>query len=228
MTTQETSNTQNTIEHALQIIRQTRLVAIVRLSDLSQAEALTQALLAGGIRALEFTLTNESACEVVADLRRRIPIFDNGEALIGVGSIRHAAHAQRAVDSGAQFLVSPTLLYDMIEIGQKVGVAAMPGAFTPTEIAAAQQAGASVVKVFPASTLGPGYIRAILAPMPELRLMPTGGVHLGNIADYLRSGVFGIGVGGELVSAAHVAQGRWDEITRIAQNYVNTVRTALP
>lgn len=217
-----------TIEKSLDLLRAHPVVAIVRLDDLSQAEALTHALLAGGIRALEFTLTNTAAADVVAQLRTRISMFDAGEALIGVGSIRTAAQTRQAIDSGAQFLVSPVMVAEMLDLGSAAGIPTMPGAFTPSEIAAAQQAGASVVKVFPASVLGPAYLRAILAPMPELRLMPTGGVSLGNITDYLRAGVIAVGVGGELVAVNRVTNQEWDEITRMAGNYVNAAAAAFP
>jgi 2-dehydro-3-deoxyphosphogluconate aldolase/(4S)-4-hydroxy-2-oxoglutarate aldolase len=209
-----------TSKKSLDLLETHRLVAIIRLDDLTQAEGLTNALLEGGIRALEFTLTNEAACDVVSDLRQRIPAFDAGEALIGVGSIRSAVQTRQAIDSGAQFLVSPVLVREMIETGRAAGVATMPGAFSPTEIASAHQAGASVVKVFPADTLSPAYIRAVLAPMPELRLMPTGGVNLQNLREYLRAGAFAVGVGGSLINAERIAAGRWNQITQTAREYV--------
>jgi 2-dehydro-3-deoxyphosphogluconate aldolase/(4S)-4-hydroxy-2-oxoglutarate aldolase len=222
-----TTTTPQTIETSLDLLRAHPVVAIVRLDDLSQAEGLTHALLEGGIRALEFTLTNAAAAEVVGQLRSRISLFDAGEALIGVGSIRTAEHTRQAIDNGAQFLVSPVMVHEMLELGRAAGIPTMPGAFTPTEIETAQQAGASVVKVFPASVLGPSYLRAILAPMPELRLMPTGGVSLGNIADYLRAGAMAVGVGGELVAANRVANQEWDEITRTASSYVQAAAAAV-
>jgi 2-dehydro-3-deoxyphosphogluconate aldolase / (4S)-4-hydroxy-2-oxoglutarate aldolase len=217
-----TTSSPLTIKKSLDLLKSHRLVVIIRLDDLSQAEALTHALLEGGIRALEFTLTNDAACDVVADLRKRIPAFDAGEALIGVGSIRTVEQTQYAIDSGAQFLVSPVLLHEMIEIGRSAGIATMPGAFSPTEIASAQEAGASVVKVFPADTLSPAYIKAVLAPMPELRLMPTGGINFQNLREYLRAGAFAVGVGGSLVNARHIADGRWNQITQTAREYAES------
>ena len=182
------------------------IVAIVRLDDLSQSETIVRALLDGGIRAIEFTLTNPDALHVVHKLRDSIPMFADGIAAIGLGSVRSVDEAESALDAGAQFLVSPFLDLRVVERCVSRGIPIAPGAFSPTEIATAWDAGASMVKVFPARMLGPSYIRDLLAPMPYLQLMPTGGVELGNIAEYFRSGACAVGVGSSLINPKAISE----------------------
>jgi 2-dehydro-3-deoxyphosphogluconate aldolase/(4S)-4-hydroxy-2-oxoglutarate aldolase len=204
----------------VQTISAARLVAIVRLDDLSRAEELVRALLRGGVRAVEFTLTNPDAPGVVRDLLTRLPEFHDGRAVLGLGSVRTAAELQMGLECGAQFLVSPICREPLVRAATAAGVAMMPGAFSPTEVASAVDWGAEIVKVFPARALGPGYVKDLLAPMPELRLMPTGGVDLGSMGAYLAAGAVAVGVGGQLVQPGPIARGEWAEIERSAREHV--------
>ncbi len=199
------------------------IVAIVRLDDLSQSESIVRALLDGGIRAIEFTLTNPDSLPAVRKLRDSIPMFVDGGAAIGLGSIRSVEEAESALDAGAQFLVSPFLDLRVVERCVSRGVPIAPGAFSPTEIATAWDAGASMVKVFPARMLGPNYIRDLLAPMPYLQLMPTGGVELGNIAEYFRSGACAVGVGSNLINPKAISESNWSAISTAAQQYIHAI-----
>ncbi len=156
----------------LQLIERTRIVAIVRLNDLSQAIAISRALAEGGIVAQEFTLTNPDALRVVEPVQRALAA-EGFEAAIGIGSVRNLDEAKSSLAAGADFIVSPITRADIIGQCRQAEVAVMPGAYTPTEIAHAWECGADVVKVFPARALGPGYIKDVLAPMPYLKLMPT-------------------------------------------------------
>ncbi|MGJ3237145.1 MAG: bifunctional 4-hydroxy-2-oxoglutarate aldolase/2-dehydro-3-deoxy-phosphogluconate aldolase [Anaerolineae bacterium] len=208
---------------AIAILKQHRIAVVIRLSDLSQAQALSEALLAGGIRILEFTLTNPDAYEAIIQLRKHISVFDSGEALLGIGSIRTAEQARRAIDSGAELLVSPILSHDMIEAGKSADVLTAPAGYTPSEIHFAQEAGADLVKVFPANTLGAEYIKSVLAPMPELQIMPTGGIDLNNINDYLKAGAIAVGVGSALLNKQHITDQNWQAITDTARQYVNAI-----
>ncbi len=205
----------------LETILASRLVAIVRLDDLSTASLLVRALLEGGIRAIELTLTNPHAPKVVRELLRCLPEFELGDATLGMGSIRTVEEAKLAIDSGAQFLVAPIFCPKVVEHCKAQKVAIFPGALTPSEIYSAWQAGADAVKVFPVKSFGPGYIRDVLAPMPFLKLMPTGGVQVDNLASYLAAGAVAVGVGGSLVDAQRISQGEWSAITLEARRFTD-------
>lgn len=198
------------------IILESRLVAILRLSDLQDAIPLVESLLEGGVRALEFTLTNPESPRVVSDCLRHFHQLSRGNATIGLGSVRSLEEAKVAIDCGAQFVVSPITHVGVIECCRNAKVDVCPGAFTPTEIALAHEAGASIVKVFPARNLGPGYIRDVLAPMPYLRLMPTGGVDLQNVSEYFQAGAIAVGVGGQFLNPTWIREKNWGSIRTAA------------
>lgn len=212
--------------HCLDIISHSRLVAIIRLDDLSAAVELSRALLAGGIVAQEFTLTNPAALQAIEQVLLKVPAFSQGEATIGVGSVRTQTQAAAAIAAGAQFVVSPIHQPAVASCCVKQSVPLMSGALTPTEIAAAWEAGAALVKVFPARGLGPNYIKDVLAPMPEIKLMPTGGVGLENMQSYFEAGASAVGVGGNLIDAAAMAVGDWDQLSRIAAQYAKLAQPA--
>ncbi|HWE64997.1 MAG TPA: bifunctional 4-hydroxy-2-oxoglutarate aldolase/2-dehydro-3-deoxy-phosphogluconate aldolase [Chloroflexota bacterium] len=193
-----------------------RLVAIVRLREQAALMEVARALVAGGITSLEFTLTTPGAVEAIAQCRAQL----GDQAVIGAGTVLDAASARRCLDAGAQFLVSPGYDLEVIETARRGGALAMPGALTPTEIIAAWRGGADVVKVFPARQFGPQYIRDLRAPLPEIPLMPTGGVDESNAADYLRAGAVGVAVGGNLIDAASVTRGDWAAISARARALV--------
>lgn len=201
------------IDEVLEIIRLGRIIAIVRLSDLSAAVDLSRALLAGGIRALEFTLSNPAAIKAMAEVKAALPEFARGEAVIGIGTVLSADHARAASEAGAQFIVSPTTNPTTIDVCKRSQIAVMPGALTPTEILTAWEAGASAVKVFPARSVGPSYLKDVREPLPFLRLIPTGGIDRSNIKEYLKNGAFAVGVGGNLVDRQFVAARAWAALT---------------
>lgn len=213
---------------ALEIISAGRIVAILRLDDLTRADALVRSLLEGGIRAIEFTLTNPDAPRILTQLLESIDDFRHGTATLGIGSVRNESEARMAIESGAQFLVSPILNQAVIEIGRAHRIPVFPGALTPTEIHHAWTLGADAVKVFPVKSLGPGYIRDCLAPMPYLRLMPTGGIHQGNLVEYLNAGAMAVGVGSSLVDESKVQSRQWKEISRAASEISNLAATCPP
>lgn len=195
-------------------------IAIIRLDDLTEAVAISRALVEGGLTALEFTLTNSAALDAVASARTAL-----GEtATVGVGTVLTAEQAQGAIEAGAQFLVTPAVRRDVISVAKAQGVPVACGAFTPTEILDAWEAGAPYIKVFPARTLGPSYIKDVLAPLPDLKLVPTGGVDLDNCAAYIKVGAFSVGIGSNLVDPKLVAAKDWAELTRRAAAYVAACR----
>ncbi|HEY0930945.1 MAG TPA: bifunctional 4-hydroxy-2-oxoglutarate aldolase/2-dehydro-3-deoxy-phosphogluconate aldolase [Gemmatimonas sp.] len=190
----------------------TGAVAVVRLAQADRALHTVDALMAGGVIAIEVTLTTPGALELIEQLSQR----GNG-ALIGAGSVLTADVARQAIDAGARYIVSPVFDADVMATAHTYDVPAMPGAYTPTEILTAYKAGADLVKVFPADTLGPSYIKGVMAPMPFLELMPTGGVTPANVGTWLQAGAVAVGLGGALVDPALVAARDWRGLTARAQ-----------
>ena len=215
-----------TSQRTLELLEVGGVVPVVRLPDLSRAAAMAQALLKGGVTALELTMTSPGALEALDLLRREIPAFSNGAAVLGMGSVLNPEMAASAIARGAQFIVAPVLDLPTLGLCVERNVPAMPGAFTPTEIQTAWTAGAAVVKVFPATKLGPGYFKDLLAPLPHLKLMPTGGVDLENFCDFIRAGAVAVGVGSALVRKDWVESGNWAALTRMAVSFTATVGAA--
>lgn len=216
----------DTPDRTVQLIEKGGVVPVVRLPDLAGAVELARALLDGGVTAFELTMTSPGALDALTLLRERVPAFVRGEAALGMGSVLNRKMAAEAIARGAQFVVAPTLDLPTVHYCAGLGVPVMPGAFTPTEVQTAWQAGASVVKVFPATKLGPGYFEDILAPLPHLKLMPTGGVDMENASSFVRAGAVAVGVGSALVRREWVADGDWQAITEQAGRFVAAVGEA--
>jgi 2-dehydro-3-deoxyphosphogluconate aldolase/(4S)-4-hydroxy-2-oxoglutarate aldolase len=197
------------------------IVAVVRASSSEQLIDVAGALLAGGVDCIEITMTTPNALEVIRQCRRTV-----GEAMIGVGSVLDADTARAAIDAGAQFVVSPIFDPATLEAAHAADLPVVPGCFTPTEIHNATRAGADIVKVFPAGFFGAKYFKAVLAPMPHLKLTPTGGVDLDTAADFIAAGAATLGVGSALVTKAALAAGDMAEIQRLAGEYVRIVAEA--
>lgn len=192
------------------------VVAIVRLTDAGEAVAVAAAVHAGGIRLIEVTLTTAGALDAVGAVREAGP-----EGLVvGIGSVRTPAEAAAAVDAGAAYLVTPATNVEVIKVARAAGVPLVCGGLTPTELDTAHQAGADYVKLFPASAVGPRYLRELLAPMPDLRIVPTGGITAANIGEFRGAGAVGVGIGSALVDQREVAAANWTEIERRAAGLV--------
>ncbi len=200
-------------------IRREKIIAVVRLSSGAQLAGVAAALLAGGVRIIEFTLTTPNALEGIAACAA-----EHGDVLVGAGSVLDEAMTHAAIKAGAAFVVSPVRVPGMIEAAHAHDRAVMPGAYTPTEIFETAASGADFVKVFPANTLGPAYLKAVRAPMPHLEMVPTGGVTVENTAAFLKAGAAAVGVGGELVPGAAVDAGNFAEITERAKAFVEAAR----
>lgn len=199
-----------------------KIVAVVRLDSGDQLVKVAEALKAGGISAIEFTVPTPNSLEMIKQASSHF----GDEVLMGAGTVLDPETARAAILSGAQFIVTPTLNPKTIELCRRYGKPVIPGALTPTEIISAWEKGADMVKVFPANTMGPGYIKAVLAPLPQIRLVPTGGVSAENAAQFLKAGATALGIGGNLVSKQAVASGDWVAITAEAQKLVQAVRQA--
>lgn len=189
------------------------VAAVIRLDDAERLLPAAEALLEGGIRVLEVTMTTPDALRMIEKLSAAFA----PEALIGVGSVLDAETAHAAIDAGAQFVVSPVLKSAIIDAAHQRDGAALPGAFTPTEIQHAYELDADLVKVFPASLLGPGYLRSVQAPLPHLKLMPTGGITPANVGDWLEAGARAVGVGSALLDTRAVAEENYAALTENAR-----------
>jgi 2-dehydro-3-deoxyphosphogluconate aldolase/(4S)-4-hydroxy-2-oxoglutarate aldolase len=191
------------------------IVAVVRSRDREQLVETARALLDGGVRVVEITMTVPDALDVVRRVRQAL----GDRLLLGAGTILDAETARAALLAGAEYIVAPTLNLDVIRLCQRYDKLVMPGAFTPTEILAAWEAGADVVKVFPADVVGPAFFKALRGPLPQIRLMPTGGVDLTTAAAFLQAGACCLGVGGQLVEPRAVAEGNFERIRELARQY---------
>lgn len=192
------------------------VVAIVRLADAEAAVPVAAAVHAGGIRLIEVTLTTAGALDAVGAMRAAgLDAF-----VVGVGSVRTPAEAAQAVEAGAAYLVTPATNVEVIGVARAAGVPLVCGGLTPTELDTAHQAGADYVKLFPASAVGPRYVREVLAPMPDLRIVPTGGVTAANVPEFRAAGAAGVGIGSALVDQQVVAAADWPEIERRAAGSV--------
>ena len=206
----------------LATILETGVVAIVRLDSGEQLIRVADAVRAGGVRAIEFTMTTPGALAAL-----EMANLELGEDVVfGAGTVLDAETARAAVHAGARFIVAPTLRRETLETCRRYSVLAIPGAFTPTEILTAWEWGADLVKVFPATALGPQYFRDILAPLPQIRLVPTGGVSLENVRDFVRAGAVAVGVSSHLVDRQTVADEAWARLTDRARALVAAVAEA--
>lgn len=197
-------------------------IAVVRLPDAAGVLRAIDAIRAGGITGVELTMTTPRALELLEEMSRTM----GDEVLAGMGSVTDAESVRRAVDAGARYIVSPVFKPEVIAEAHRLGTAVMPAGFTPTEILAAHEAGADIVKVTPAEVLGVAFIKGVMAPMPFLRLMPTGGVTPENIGDWLRAGAVAAGVGSALVDPRLVAAGDFATLTARARRMAQSVAEA--
>jgi 2-dehydro-3-deoxyphosphogluconate aldolase/(4S)-4-hydroxy-2-oxoglutarate aldolase len=198
------------------------IVAVVRAPDPGGLVDVVRALADGGVTVAEVTFTVPGAAEVIREAKRQL----GDRVLLGAGTVLDPETARVALLAGAEFVVAPTVNLDVIRLCRRYDKLVMPGAFTPTEILTAWEAGADVVKVFPADVLGPTFFRALRGPLPQVKLMPTGGVDLTTATEYLRAGAVCLGVGGQLVDTKLVAARQFDRIAELARKYVDVVKQA--
>jgi 2-dehydro-3-deoxyphosphogluconate aldolase/(4S)-4-hydroxy-2-oxoglutarate aldolase len=211
-----------TKEEQLRRIEETGIVAVIRTQDGDELVNICEALVEGGVIAVEITMTSPGAIEAIDKASKEL----KGKAIIGAGSVLDPETARMAMLAGADFIVSPILNKDVIALCKRYGKIVVPGAFTPTEILTAWEAGADVVKVFPATKLGPSFFKDVRGPLPQVKLTPTGGVNLDNLGEFLKAGAAFVGVGSALVSKSVVAAKDWAALTRLAQDYIVAARAA--
>jgi 2-dehydro-3-deoxyphosphogluconate aldolase/(4S)-4-hydroxy-2-oxoglutarate aldolase len=204
----------------LQRILDGGIVAVVRSESPDRLVEVVRALAEGGVTSAEITLTVPDAIEVIRQVRKAL-----GDSIVlGAGSVLDPETARAALMAGAEYIVSPSTNLDVIRLCKRYGKAAMPGAFTPTEVVTAWEAGADVVKIFPSDLGGPSYIRALRAPLPQIRMMPTGGVDLSTAEAFLKAGACCLGVGSSLVETKAVASGDFGRLRDLAGQFVSVVR----
>jgi 2-dehydro-3-deoxyphosphogluconate aldolase/(4S)-4-hydroxy-2-oxoglutarate aldolase len=204
----------------LEGILASKVIAVIRMSDASKLTAVAAALREGGVRTIEVTMTVPGAIEMIRELAGRKEPGD----LVGAGTVLDAGTASDVIAAGADFVVSPVTDMDVVKACRDAEVLIAPGAFTPTEIVTAWRAGADIVKVFPATSLGPQFFRDLRGPLPRVRLMPTGGVTLENAKDFLAAGACCVGIGTALVDKTLVAKGDWPALTARAAALVGSLR----
>ncbi len=197
-----------------------KVVAVIRMTDASKLGRVIEAVEKGGVKAIEITMTVPGAVGLIRDAAAN----RNPGVLIGAGTVLNAESAAEVIEAGADFVVSPVTDIAMIHECRRRGVIAAPGAFTPTEILRAWNEGADIVKVFPATSLGPRFFKDVKGPLPDIRLMPTGGVSLENARDFLAAGACCVGIGTALVDPKIVSEGRWDDLTARAAALVASLR----
>jgi 2-dehydro-3-deoxyphosphogluconate aldolase/(4S)-4-hydroxy-2-oxoglutarate aldolase len=199
-----------------------RIVAVIRAPTGEVLGDVAEALLAGGVDCMEITFTVPKAHRVLETVADRL----GDKVLLGAGTVLDPETARAALLAGAKFIVAPTVNLRTIELCKRYTALVMPGAFTPTEILTAWEAGADIVKVFPSEITGPAYLKSIRAPLPQVRLMPTGGVNLQTAAEFLKAGACALGIGGSLVSVEAIKNRDWAGIEKLAKQYVEIVRAS--
>ena len=195
------------------------IVAVIRLRDAAKLRAVVDALAAGGVRALEITMTVPNAVGLLRELSDTLP----DGFLLGAGTVTDATTARAVIDAGARFVVGPVFRREIITVCHDRDVAVMPGCFSPTEMFEAYEAGADLVKIFPATMLGPQFIKDVRAPLPHVKLMPTGGVTIDNAGEWIRAGAVAVGLGSALIDAAAVERGDLARVTENARRVVANI-----
>lgn len=198
------------------------IIAVVRAKSSDQLLDVASALCEGGVDCIEITMTTPNALETISKCRKEM----GDKALIGVGSVLNAKMVEDAIQAGAQYVLSPAFKPELVQASHAHDLPCIPGAFTPSEVLQATDAGADLVKVFPGGQFGPKYFKDLLAPMPHLKLTPTGGVNLDTAADWIANGAKTLGVGSALVTKKALADGDFGEIERLARKYVQIVADA--
>jgi len=209
-----------TKEEVLSKIAEDGVVAVIRMTDTAKLAKVIEAVRAGGVKCIEITMTVPGAVEIIRSLSSSMP----ADVLIGAGTVTSPDMAEQVIAAGARFVVSPVLNLEVIALCRKHGIACMPGCYTPTEIFTAWNAGADVVKVFPATSLGPKYFKDLSGPFPKIRLMPTGGVSVDNAGEWIAAGAVAVGIGTDLLNKQFIDQERYAELTaRAAAMYANVM-----
>ena len=205
------------------IITQSMVISIIKLSEPQKLPDVVNALEKGGVKCIEVTMTTPGALEAISSLSEDI----KKRSVIGVGSVLDEETARLAILAGAEFVVSPIFKRSIIQCCRRYNTVVVPGVLTPTEIMEAWEQGADFIKIFPASNLGPKYIKNVLAPLPGIRVIPTGGIEIDSASDYILAGASAVGIGGNLVDKKAVASGQYEIITEKAKTVIENIQKAI-
>jgi 2-dehydro-3-deoxyphosphogluconate aldolase / (4S)-4-hydroxy-2-oxoglutarate aldolase len=206
----------------IQHVAQTGIVAVIRKADPEQIPAIADALVQGGVKTLEITADTTDVFDVIARVKKQF----NTEIMVGAGTVLDAPTAKRAIDAGADFIFSPHVDIETITLTQRYGKLSIPGAMTPSEVVRAYQAGGDIIKIFPASSLGPKYIKELKGPLSHIPMMPTGGVTVDNAASFIQNGAIAVGAGGSLLDRKVLQTKDYDTLTDIARQFTTVIRQA--
>jgi len=209
-------------DEALELILATKVIAVIRMSDTAKLFQVMEAIKRGGIKALEITMTTPRALDVIGEMSEKKP----AGVLIGAGTVLDAETAAAAIQAGADFIVSPIVNFDVIQVCRSKDIFVAPGALTPTEILAAWGRGADIVKVFPATSVGPKYFKDLKGPFPQIRLMPTGGVSIENALDFIKNGACAVAIGTALLDKKLIEKNDWEALTKNAAALVESLGRA--
>lgn len=208
-------------QEVLARIMESGVVAVIRMKDTNRLLKVIEAVRQGGVKCIEITMTVPGAVEIIHQLSKTAP----PDVLLGAGTVVDEATAGQVIDAGAQFVVGPVLNLAIVALCHQRGVAVMPGCYTPTEIFTAWKAGADIVKVFPATSLGPKYFKDLRGPFPDIRLMPTGGVTVDNVGEWITAGACAVGIGSDLLDKKAIEEERFEVLTeraaRMVQNFLS-------
>ncbi|MCM3744042.1 bifunctional 4-hydroxy-2-oxoglutarate aldolase/2-dehydro-3-deoxy-phosphogluconate aldolase [Sporosarcina luteola] len=203
-------------------LKESGLVAVIRRPTQSQIHSIAEALVFGGVGALEITVDTPGAFAMIKSLKETF----KDRALVGAGTVLDAESAKAAIDAGSDFIFSPSFDVNTIQITNRYGKISIPGVMTPTEIVQAYSAGADILKVFPGDALGANYLKDLQGPLGHIPMMPTGGVSLDNVEKFIKNGAVAVGVGGTLVDGKAIAEERYDELTKIAEQFIKKIQQA--
>ena len=209
-------------EEVLKKIVESGVVAVIRIKETRRLQKVIEAVRKGGVKAIEITMTVPNAVEII----RAMAVSKPDDIVLGAGTVTDVETAKAVIDAGAQFIVGPVLNLEIIKLCREHGIACMPGCYTPTEIFTAWQAGADVVKVFPATSLGPRYLKDIAGPFPQIKMMPTGGVSVDNVGEWITAGAIAAGIGSDLLDKKAIDEERYDVLTERAARMTENVRIA--
>jgi len=198
------------------------VVAVIRMKDTNRLLKVIEAVRGGGVKAIEITMTVPGAVDIIRQLSKAVP----ADVLIGAGTVVDEETAGKVIEAGATFVVGPVLNLDVVSLCVKRGIAVMPGCYTPTEILAGWKAGADIIKVFPATSLGPKYFKDLRGPFPDIRLMPTGGVTIDNVGEWITAGACAVGIGSDLLDKKAIEEERYEVLTERAARMAQNVKAA--
>jgi 2-dehydro-3-deoxyphosphogluconate aldolase/(4S)-4-hydroxy-2-oxoglutarate aldolase len=206
-------------DEVFDVILSTKVIAVIRMADTEKLAKVIRSVQEGGVKAIEITMTTPDAVNVIHTISKK----KSKDILLGAGSVLDPETAALVIHSGADFVVSPATNPEMIKLCNRYGKLVAPGAFTPTEIISAWEMGADIVKIFPATSVGPKYFKDIKGPLPKVRLMPTGGVNLDNAREFIKNGACCVGIGTALLDKKAIAENNWDVLTQKAESLIKSV-----